>query len=179
MRTKKMMTIGISAAAAILLPAGVALAHCGACGADAKKADEKKKDADCATGVCAAKEVKVAAAPAEAKDKVAKIGVDELATMIRAKTPMVILDARSGKWDDGRRIPGARSLHAGSAKEEIEAMLPDKAALVITYCSNTKCQASPKLAARLMEMGYKNIMELPEGIDGWQAAGKEVQKPAK
>jgi rhodanese-related sulfurtransferase len=177
MRGTRRYATGITAAAALLLAAEMALAHCGACGADEKKVADKKP-ADCAGGVCAAGAVKVQAAQVEAK-KVATLGVEELATLIRAKTPMVILDARAGKWDDGRRIPGARSLNAGSTKEEVEALVADKGALVITYCTNTKCQASPKLAAHLKALGYTNVIELPEGIDGWQAAGKEVQKPAK
>jgi rhodanese-related sulfurtransferase len=167
----------VAAASVFVLAAGFAMAHCGACGMDAKK-PEKKNDA-CAGGVCAAGAVKVEAARAEVKEKVPTLGVEELATLIRAKTPVVILDARAGKWDDGRRIPGARSLNAGSSKEEVEAAIPDKGALVVTYCANTKCQASPKLAAHLKALGYSNVMELPEGIDGWQAAGKEVRKDAK
>jgi rhodanese-related sulfurtransferase len=99
--------------------------------------------------------------------------------MIGASTPVSILDARSGKWDDGRRIPGAKSLNAGSKDDEIAAMLPSKDALVVTYCTNTKCQASPMLAKRLREMGYKNVIELPVGIDGWEAAGQKVEKTEK
>ena len=34
-----------------------------------------------------------------------------LENMIESKIPMVLLDARSGKWDDKSRIPGALSLN--------------------------------------------------------------------
>ena len=98
-----------------------------------------------------------------------------LAALIAAKAPMTILDARSGKYDDGKRVPGAKSLNADSTEDEIKTVLPDKSALVVTYCANLKCQASPKLADKLMKMGYMNVIEYPEGIEGWQKAGQKVE----
>jgi len=39
------------------------------------------------------------------------INTTVLENMIESKIPMVLLDARSGKWDDKSRIPGALSLN--------------------------------------------------------------------
>lgn len=88
----------------------------------------------------------------------------------------ILLDARSGKYDDGNRIPGAKSLNAKSSVEEVEALIPTKDAFVITYCSNLKCPASKALFDHLKKLGYTNVWEYPEGIDGWITAGGEVEK---
>lgn len=96
--------------------------------------------------------------------------------LLRSGVPLVLLDARSGKWDDGRRIPGAKSLNEGSSEKEIARAIRGKDTLVVTYCANVKCQASPKLAKKLHELGYENILEYPQGIDGWEAAGHKVAK---
>jgi len=150
------------------------LADCGKCG---PKDDGKKHEgAGCASGVCAAG---AAVEKAKAEHAMPTLTVEALAAIIDAKSPVVLLDARSGKWDDGRRIPGAKSLNAGSKDEEIAGVLPAKDALVVTYCSNPKCQASPELAKRLRELGYKNVIELPAGIDGWEAAGRKIEKIEK
>src|ERR1035437_10291539 len=103
--------------------------------------------------------------------KEAKINTPALAALINTKVPSIILDARSGKFDDGKRIPGAKSLNAGSSDDAIKAMLPDKSALIVTYCVNLKCQASHQLADKLKQMGYNNVIEYPEGIEGWLKAG--------
>lgn len=87
----------------------------------------------------------------------------------------VILDARSGKWDDGRRVPGAKSLSSSSSEAEINKMLPDKKQAVVTYCSNTKCPASKMLATKLIGMGYTNVSEYAPGIKGWVEAGKPIE----
>lgn len=161
--------IGLSVCIAGLIAAGQVLADSGKCGPK-DDCNKNAKDA-CETGVCAAGAEKV-----KAGDSIPTVTVDALAAMIDAKTPLVILDARSGKWDDGRRIPGAKSLNAGSKETEIASVLPDKNALVVTYCSNPKCPASPQLAKRLRELGYKSVIELPAGIDGWAAAGRKIEK---
>ena len=85
-----------------------------------------------------------------------------------------IIDARSAKYDDGKRIPGAIALTADASDESIAAALPDKEAQVITYCSNLKCPASEKLAKRLTALGYNNVVKYPDGIEGWSTAGQKV-----
>jgi rhodanese-related sulfurtransferase len=88
----------------------------------------------------------------------------------------IILDARSAKYDDGERIPGAKSLTSEASAAEVAALLPDKDAEIITYCSHPKCPASQRLADHLKKLGYTHIHEYPEGIAGWKAAGGRVEK---
>ena len=59
---------------------------------------------------------------AGARTEAAHIHTDVLRTLIKARTPMVILDARTGKYDDGRRIPGAKSLSPTAKPEEVAAL---------------------------------------------------------
>jgi len=90
-----------------------------------------------------------------------------------------VLDARTGTFDDGQRIPGARTLAPTASEAEIAAMLPDKGALVVTYCANLKCPASHMLGETLRKAGYTNVLEYHDGIEGWVAAGHAVEKEAK
>jgi rhodanese-related sulfurtransferase len=107
------------------------------------------------------------------------VTTDQVAAMIEGKKPVVILDARAAKWDDGKRIPGAKALSAQSTDAEIATALPDKNAEVVAYCSNLKCPASAQLVKRLDELGYKNVSKYPDGIQGWLEAGKPVVEAEK
>jgi len=156
--------LGLAAAAVL----GLAMAGCSGHGA--------------CRGACAMKP-----APATAPQKEVAMDTKEkpelntaaLATLIRAGAPMVVFDARSGKYDDGRRIPGARSLSAESTAEEVAKLIPSKEALVVTYCANLKCPASAMLAAHLRKLGYTNVVEYPYGIEGWAAADMKVEMQKK
>jgi len=108
--------------------------------------------------------------------KEAQLNTAALAALVRARTPMVILDARSGQYDDGRRIPGARSLNDQSSAQEVAGLIKSKDELVVTYCANLQCPASHKLAVHLKDLGYANVIEYPLGIQGWAEAGNAVEQ---
>lgn len=128
----------------------------------------------CAFGACKSK-VPAVATPSM---KVGTVSTDALMTMMRAKTPMTLLDARAGKYDDGTRIPGAKGLAVDATDAQVSAMLPDKQALVVTYCANVQCPASQMLGDKLRKLGYVNVLEYREGIEGWRAAGNTIEKAA-
>lgn len=97
-----------------------------------------------------------------------------LVTLISSKVPLVILDARQGKWDDGKRIATAQTLPEGATKEQIEGLIPNKDSLIVVYCSNSQCPASNYLASQLSELGYSNILKYKEGIQEWMNSGNPV-----
>lgn len=134
----------------------------------------------CGAGGCAMpKEAVKAEAPAQTAEVVHSLPTIEtraLATLIKSGVPLTVLDARSGKWDDGKRIAGGKSLNDESSAEEIARVLPDKKALVVTYCAGVTCPASGNLAKHLQKLGYENVLEYPEGIAGWLEAGYEVEQ---
>ncbi len=103
------------------------------------------------------------------------IGTDELKTIVEKKTAL-IFDARSVKYDTGERIPGARVMTTETAPDDVAKLIPGKNAAVVVYCSNTKCPAGGNLAAYLKKLGYTNLSEYPEGIEGWKAAGNKIEK---
>ncbi len=157
-----------------------AWAGCGACGTEAKHHNDKTEGDACkANGACKADlgQAKETAHGTHGKDEGhATIDTQVLEVLLAGSKDVVILDARSGKYDDGRRIPGAAALNAGSTAEEISSVIPTKETLVVTYCSNLKCPASAQLASALRKLGYSNILEYPVGIEGWVEAGNEIER---
>lgn len=172
----------------VIALASAALVYAGSCGAPKAcsvsaaytKAENcgSKTAAECATKCskgcqcdtsCPGKSDKEATAAAY---KV--ISTESLKALLASGSPVTVVDARSGKYDDGRRIAGAISLPANASDEAIANALPDKHATIVTYCSNTRCPASAKLAARLVKLGYTNVHKYSDGIAGWTAAGNAV-----
>ncbi len=157
----------MSAVAVVAVAASSVWANCGAC--EGKKADGAACDVK---GKCPV-------ASAAGKDAGGTITTAGLAALLRAKTPVALFDARTGKYDDGKRVPGAKALSAASSDADIAAALPDKNALVVTYCAGLSCPASHQLADKLKGLGYANVIEYAEGIAGWTAAGNAVDQAQK
>jgi rhodanese-related sulfurtransferase len=167
MKSRKSAMIG--ALSAVALASAVLAGNCG----EGKGCAPAPCGKGCGKPCCAA--------PAKAPEGVVKdaeIGIEALAVLIRSGATVVVLDARSGKYDDGRRLPGARSLAPSATAEEAAKLLPSKDALAVTYCTGVKCPASSALAKQLRTLGYSNVLEFREGIEGWAAAGHQVLQPA-
>ncbi|HNV70594.1 MAG TPA: rhodanese-like domain-containing protein [Candidatus Ozemobacteraceae bacterium] len=172
-------------------------AGCGTCPGDEAKSDcstcESKSDCGTACGAEPAAADPAKVTPTEpAKTEPAKVEEkghehtafptvtgEELSKLIADKVPVVILDARSGKWDDGKRIPGAKQLTDTATPEEVAKLVPAKDAKVVTYCSNLKCPASLHLAEHLKKLGYTNVVKYPGGLEDWLKSGKEVVSEKK
>lgn len=159
--------VSTAIAALVGLATVTAWGNCGSCGTPAKAET-------CKEGACAVEKGCKACC-----EKDAVVNTSALATLIRTKVPVTILDARSGKYDDGKRVPGARQLSPTAKDEDIASALPDKQALIVTYCAGLTCPASKALAERLEKLGYANVIEYPEGIAGWTKAGNTVEQAAK
>ena len=115
------------------------------------------------------------AGPSTATVAEGTIDAKALKQLIDDKEAVTIVDARTAKFDDGNRIPGAVLVPSDAGDEVITETLREKDAKIIAYCSNTKCGASKALTKRLNDLGYANVVVLPEGIAGWQEAGLPVE----
>ena len=104
----------------------------------------------------------------------AEINTPALKALVDSGVSLTLVDARTGKYDDGRRIPNALNLGPDAKDEEIAGMLKAKDALIVSYCANLKCPASRELAKKLTAMGYTHVLEYPQGIEGWSKAGNPV-----
>lgn len=147
--------------------------------ADKKSAEcSTAKKAECSSGKKAESTAQSCAADHKGH-AVKTLSTDELKAVVESEKAVVVLDARSGKYDDGRRIPGAKTLSEKSTPEEVAKVVGDKDTEVVTYCSNLQCPASARLAAHLKKLGYTHVTEYPEGIAGWVEAGNTVEQEKK
>jgi len=73
-------------------------------------------------------------------------------------------------------LPGAYNVPPGEDfDEEIQQVVPDKSAKVVVYCLDSDCDASPKAAKRMEELGYQNVFDYEAGKVDWKEAGLPVE----
>ncbi len=105
-----------------------------------------------------------------------EISTAQLHDLLYSGEDFIIVDARSPKFDDGNRIPGAKYLPHTTSEKEIVAALPNREQIVVVYCTGLKCPASKNLCEKLIKLNYTNVWRYSEGIDGWLAAGHPINK---
>jgi rhodanese-related sulfurtransferase len=95
---------------------------------------------------------------------------DELKAAIDAGT-VTVLDTLGGEYHAKQHLPGAIALVLADVDVRAAALLPDRDAAIVTYCSNAACPNSGQVADRLATLGYRNVRKYREGIQDWVEAG--------
>ena len=57
-------------------------------------------------------------------------------------------------------------------------LLPEnKDQTMVFYCVNKLCTASEMAAREVMKLGYTDVRQMPDGIEGWKLSGRKVERP--
>lgn len=105
--------------------------------------------------------------------KTGEVSTEELRHIL-ADGSAIVIDARPRAQFDAGHIPGAHVLDAPSG-EHIAAVKRlangSKDAALVLYCNGPYCQASRRLAERLVTAGFTNVRRYQLGIPVWRALG--------
>ncbi len=96
----------------------------------------------------------------------ALISRDELKAGIDAGT-VTVVDALGGDYYAKQHLPGAVALTPGEVDDLASAVLPDRDAAIVTYCTGPSCPNSGQVAYRLTALGYSNVRKYRDGIQDW------------
>ncbi len=86
-----------------------------------------------------------------------------------------LVDVLSEESYNKIHIPGSKNIPLDQIEKKAEEELPDKNAKIVVYCASDSCMASPKAAKKLESMGYQNIIDFEDGLEGWKNAGFEFE----
>ncbi|MQY04188.1 rhodanese-like domain-containing protein [Actinomadura macrotermitis] len=100
----------------------------------------------------------------------ATITRDDLQTAVKEGS-VIVVDALPESYYAQRHLPGALNLVEDEVDAKAAALLPDRDAAIVTYCSNPACNNSKAVAARLERLGYGDVRVYPGGIQDWAEAG--------
>jgi len=112
--------------------------------------------------------------------RMARVTVDELATMLGRGERPLILDVRSAAIHSAGRIPGAVWIDDGALARNPQASGLDDMSVdeVIVYCACPNEASAALVAKRLMRAGFRRVRPLAGGIDAWVEHGYAVELPA-
>jgi rhodanese-related sulfurtransferase len=99
---------------------------------------------------------------------------DGVRALVDAGTATVV-EALPAPYYDDAHLPTAKNLPHDSDDATITAVLPDRHATVVVYCSNLACQNSTILSRRLAQLGYTDVREFEGGKEDWITAGLPVE----
>ena len=103
---------------------------------------------------------------------------DELKQLLDDAADVTVVEALGPVYYADAHIPGAINIPHEEVARLAPSLLPDKDALIVTYCASTPCRNSEIAARRLETLGYTNIREYVEGKQDWVAAGRPVERGA-
>ena len=103
---------------------------------------------------------------------------DEIKARLDAGDPLVLVETLRAEHFDQGHLPGAIHMHYEEVDERAAALLPDREALIVTYCSNRACANSRVAAEKLVRLGYGDVRRYEAGKDDWVQAGLPVETGA-
>jgi rhodanese-related sulfurtransferase len=95
-----------------------------------------------------------------------------------ADNSVTLVDALPASYYAKAHLPGALNLVESDVEARAAELLPDKDAVIVTYCSNEACGNSQAVANRLQKLGYTNVRKYREGIQDWAEAGNRIETSA-
>ncbi len=108
---------------------------------------------------------------------VAPVEVDREALWERIQRgdPPVLVDALPPIAFAATHLPGAVNIPPDSVDGRAQRRIPDLDTEVVVYCANPECESSVEVAARLLELGYRNVLHYAGGKEDWRDAGLPLE----
>lgn len=101
------------------------------------------------------------------------ISADELKRALQSDMPPVVINTLGRDAYRAKHIPGSVNVPTEEI-DRVEQIVPNKDEPLVVYCANRDCNASPKAAQKLEEMGYTNVKDFEAGYAGWKNAGYKL-----
>ncbi len=104
------------------------------------------------------------------------ISRDELNEHLGNDFGMTLVEVLDPEYYKKFHLPGAINVPLGDSFDEgIQTAVPDKQKPVVVYCMDHDCQASPKAAQRMEQLGYQRVFDYEAGKIDWKEAGLPVE----
>ncbi|PIR97901.1 MAG: hypothetical protein COT89_02415 [Candidatus Colwellbacteria bacterium CG10_big_fil_rev_8_21_14_0_10_42_22] len=109
-------------------------------------------------------------------EEIKSIDRDRLRGWVSDRSDFVLVDIRDSEDYKEMHIPGAKNIGLESKDflGEISKLASDKKTTVVIYCYAGN--SSPKVAEKLVKVGYEDVYDFSGGMDDWEDAGYPVEK---
>ena len=104
------------------------------------------------------------------------ISRSELKEKIDRGDDFELVEVLSREQFEDFHLPGAVNIPGDELREKAPRMLPDRDREIVVYCANPSCEASPRAAELLTQMGYTDVKDYPGGKEDWKEADLPVER---
>lgn len=98
---------------------------------------------------------------------------EELVDKLADGEDITLIEVLSEEEYERAHIKGAINIPLSEIGREAEKRLDPKEKIVV-YCADLSCEASPKAAKKLEDLGFENVYDYEEGKKGWREAGNPI-----
>lgn len=106
------------------------------------------------------------------------ISRDELQEKIQEGDDFELVEVLASEEYEKFHLPGAINIPGDEIREQAPQRIPDKDREIVVYCASPACQASPRAAKLLTDMGYTNVKDYAGGKQHWREGGLPVDASA-
>lgn len=101
----------------------------------------------------------------------------QLQRLMDHKQDYVLVDVLPEADFEREHIPGSINVPATAPDliDRIAEAANGKSRMIVVYCTDPQCNASPSVGKRLEQAGYDNVAHYEDGIEGWKAAGLPIE----
>lgn len=101
---------------------------------------------------------------------------DKVRSLLDDEPNTKVIEVLSEDYYEKFHLPGAENIPLDDQFDErIQRAIPDKSQPVVLYCFDQDCDASPKAARKMDELGYENVYDYEGGKMDWKEAGLPVE----
>ena len=100
---------------------------------------------------------------------------DELYERIVGPEPVTVVEALGAAYYEDAHLPGAINIPPGHVDRVAPALLPERDAPVVVYCSGS-CTSAEVVAGRLEALGYTDIGVYTGGKEDWVEHGLPLER---
>lgn len=102
---------------------------------------------------------------------------EDLRERMESDPDLPVIEVLGEDQFDDFHLPGAVNvpLDDDDFEQRIAQVVPDKDQPVVVYCMDTDCDASPRAAERMEDLGYTDVLDYEEGKAGWKEAGLPLE----
>lgn len=104
---------------------------------------------------------------------VQKLTKEQLKDKLDGDTQVKLVNVLPKESFEEKHIPESMNIPVTDIENTAPQRL-DKEDEIVVYCADFECNASPKAAKKLEELGYRNIYDYEGGIEDWEKAGYNI-----
>jgi rhodanese-related sulfurtransferase len=100
---------------------------------------------------------------------------EDLHARIAGPDRLVLVEAMGAAFYADAHLPGAINIPPGQVDRFAPALLPDRAAAIVVYCTGS-CTSADSVGRRLEELGYTTVGVYAAGKENWVEHGLPVER---